>query len=151
VPTVDLAVDQRVLDVHRSVLAPLFGPEIAQRLLNNELKVSEPSQALTLFELYSTLHRAVWSELATGEDIPLIRRNLQREYVSRVALTVIRPAPNMPADARALLRADAAKLRDQLVAAQKRPKASAETRAHLGESLATLDEALKAPLMRQTL
>ena len=151
VPTVDVAVDQRVLDVHRSVLAPLFGPEIAQRLLNNELKVSEPSQALTLFELYSTLHRAVWSELATGEDIPLIRRNLQREYVSRVALTVIRPAPNMPADARALLRADAAKLRDQLVAAQKRPKASAETRAHLGESLATLDEALKAPLMRQTL
>jgi hypothetical protein len=151
VPTVDVAVDQKVLEVHRSVLAPLFGPDIAQRLLNNELKVSDASQALTLFELYSTLHRAVWSELATGEDIPLIRRNLQREYVSRVAMTVIRPAPNMPADARALLRADAQKLRDQLATAQKRAKASAETRAHLGESLATLDEALKAPLMRQTL
>ena len=151
VPTVDVAVDQQVLEVQRSVLAPLFGPEVAQRVLNNELKVREPSEALTLAELYSTLHRAVFSELATGEDIPLVRRNLQREYVARVALTVIRPAPTMPADARALLRADAQKLRDQLAAAQKRTKGSPETRAHVAESLATLDEALKAPLMRQAL
>jgi hypothetical protein len=151
VPSVDVAVDQQVLDLHRAVLAPLMGPEIAQRLLNNELKVKEPSQALTLAEMYATLHRAVWSELATGEDIPLIRRNLQREYVARVSLAIVRPAPTMPADARALLRADGQKLRDQLAAMQKRNRASVETKAHVAESLATLDEALKAPVMRQAL
>jgi hypothetical protein len=150
-PTVDVAVDQKVLDVHRSVLAPLLGPDIAQRLLNNELKVRDRTEALSLAELYATLHRAVFSELATGEEIPLIRRNLQREYVMRVAMIVIRPAPTMPADARALLRADAQKLRTELSAAQQRNRLSTETRAHLAESLATIDEALKAPLMRQTL
>ena len=128
-----------------------MGPDIAQRLLNNELKVRDRAEALSLAELYSTLHRAVWSELAAGEDIPLIRRNLQREYVMRVATIVLRPAPTMPADARALLRADAQKLRTELAAAQKRNRLSTETRAHVAESLATIDEALKAPLMRQTL
>ena len=61
VPTVDIAVDQQVLE-SSAVLAPLLGPDIAQRLLNNELKVRDPSDALTLAELYATLHRAVWSE-----------------------------------------------------------------------------------------
>ena len=92
---------------------------------------------------------AIFSELKTGQDIPLIRRNLQREYVSRVAGVIVHPVPAMPADARALLRADAVQLRDEMTALQKRPRASTETRAHIADSLALLDEALKAPMMRQ--
>ena len=151
VPTVDVAVDQQVLEVQRSVLAPLMGPEIAQRLLNNELKVKDPSDALTVAELYATLHRAIFSEVAAGEDIPLIRRNLQREYVSRVAGNLLKPVPTMPADARALMRADANKLRAELATASRRNKISVEAKAHIAESLAVLDEALKAPLLKQAL
>ncbi|HEX6944994.1 MAG TPA: zinc-dependent metalloprotease [Casimicrobiaceae bacterium] len=152
IPTVDVAVDQQVLAVHRSVLAPLLGPEIAQRLLNNELKATDPKEALHLAELYGALHKAVFSEVAVGTDIPLLRRNLQREYVARLALVIVRPAPNMPSDARALLRADAQKLRDEMVTMQRRsPHAAPETKAHLAESVATLDEALKASLVRQVL
>jgi hypothetical protein len=147
--TVDIAVDQQVLAVHRAVLAPLMGPDVAQRLLNNELKVANPAQALRLAELYGTLHAAVFSELKTGEDIPLIRRNLQRDYVSRVAGVLLRPTGTMPADARALLRADAVQLRDELAAQRRRPNASAETRAHVAEGLAVLDDALKATSVRQ--
>ncbi len=58
-----------------------MGPLVAQRLLNNEAKVDDPQQALRLPELYATLHAAMWSELQTGNDIPLARRNLQRDYV----------------------------------------------------------------------
>jgi hypothetical protein len=151
VPAVDMDVDLSVLAMHRAVLAPLLGPDVAQRLLNNELKVADPKSALKLAEMYGTLHKAVFSELKAGQEIPLIRRNLQREYVSRVALVIVRPAPTMPTDARALLRADASRLRTEMTAMQKRPKLSEETQAHLAESIATLDEALKAPLMRQTL
>ena len=151
VPTVDVAVDQQVLEVQRSVLVPLMGPEIAQRLLNNELKVKDPSDALTVAELYGTLHRAIFSEIVTGEDIPLIRRNLQREYVSRVAGNLLKPVPTMPADARALMRADATRLRGELEKASKRNRISVEAKAHIAESLAVLDEALKAPLMKQAL
>lgn len=151
VPSVDVAIDQQVLAVQRAVLGPLLGPEVAQRLLNNELKVSAPRTALRLADLYGTLHVAIFSELKTGQDIPLIRRNLQREYVSRVAGVIVHPAPTMPADARALLRADAVQLRDEMMATQKRPRTSVETRAHIADSVALLDEALKAPMMRQAL
>ena len=117
VPTVDVAVDQQVLALHRAVLARCCGPDVAQRLLNNELKVADPAQALRLAELYATLHAAIFSELKTGQDIPLIRRNLQRDYVvaRRRAYCCARSA-TMPADARALLRADAVQLRDELAA-----------------------------------
>ena len=104
---------------------------------------------MRLAELYATLHAAIFSELKTGQDIPLIRRNLQREYVTRVAIVLLRPAVTMPADARALLRADAVQLRDELAAMRRKPKASAETRAHVAESLAVLDDALKAASVRQ--
>ncbi len=149
VPTVDIAIDQQVLGVHRAVLGPLLGPDVAQRLLNNELKVSDPAQALRLAELYATLHAAIFSELKTGRDIPLVRRNLQRDYVSRVATVLLRPAGAMPADARALLRADAVQLRGELVAKPRLAQASPETRAHVAESLAVLDDALKALSLRQ--
>ncbi|MEO8754237.1 MAG: zinc-dependent metalloprotease [Casimicrobiaceae bacterium] len=151
VPTIDIAVDQQVLVLHRAILGPLLGPEVAQRLLNNELKVSDPKAALRLADLYAALHAAIFSEIKAGKDVPLIRRNLQREYVSRVATVIVRPAALMPADARALLRADAVALRDEMAAMQKRPRTSVETRAHVAESLSLLDEALKAPMMRQAL
>lgn len=150
-PSVDVAVDLQVLELQRAVLGPLMGPEIAQRLLNNGLKVADRADALTLAELYGTLHKAIFSELPAGQDVPLLRRNLQRDYVARVALVLVRPAPNMPADARALLRADAVKLRGEIATAAKRRHLSVETRAHYAESLATLDEALRAPLLRQAL
>jgi hypothetical protein len=149
VPPVDIAVDQQVLTVHKAVLGPLLGPDVAQRLLNNELKVPDRAQALRLAELYAALHAAIFSELKTGEDIPLIRRNLQRDYVSRVAVVLLRPNVAMPADARALLRADAVQLRDELATRRHKAQASPETRAHLAESLAVLDDALKAASVRQ--
>jgi hypothetical protein len=91
----------------------------------------------------------VWSELRTGKDIPLFRRNLQREYTTRVANALLRPTASMPADARALLREDAKKLRSALAAAQARRGDSPEAKAHVAEAFSTLDEALKAPLIRQ--
>lgn len=151
VPAVDVAVDLQVLELQRAVLGPLMGPDIAQRLLNNELKAKQRADALTLAELYATLHKAIFSEVVAGKEVPLLRRNLQREYVSRLALVLVKPAPTMPADARALLRADAVKLRGELAAASKRRKLGVETDAHLAESLATLDEALRAPILRMAL
>jgi hypothetical protein len=148
-PTLDLPIDQVVLSMQRGVLDALMSPSIAQRLLNNATKVDDPRSALGLADLYGTLHAAVWSELKTGNDIKLFRRNLQREHATRVAGALVRPATSMPADARALLRADAKKLRSELAAARNRPGLSPEAKAHVEEALSTLDEALRAPLIRQ--
>ena len=150
VPPVDLPIDQQVLGLQRAVLDRLMSPVVAQRLLNNESKVDDPREALRLPDLYATLHTAVWSELRAGRDIPLARRNLQREYVTQVANALIRPAQSMPADARALLRADAKRLRAELAAAQSR-RWSREAQAHIADMIAMLDEAQKAPIVRQGL
>jgi hypothetical protein len=147
-PPIDLPIDQQVLTIQRNVLTTLMSPVVAQRLVNNASKVENTKDALTVAELYGTLHTAVWSELKTGRDINLFRRNLQREYTLQVAGALLKPQATMPADARSLLRADAKRLRDELAAAQGRGGLSVEARAHLAEELATIDEALKAPLVR---
>ena len=78
------------------------------------------------------------------KDISSMRRNLQREYLRRVAEAVAKPAATQPADARALKREAAVQLQADIRKAVANPKLSKEARAHLNESQNTLNEALKA-------
>jgi hypothetical protein len=147
----DYSLPMQVLAAQRAVLDRLMSESVAQRLLDAEGKVDDPSQALQLAEVYATLRRAIWSDLKVRGDIPLIRRNLQREHAVRVSNALLRPTAAMPADAKSLLRAEARALRADLAAATGRPGWSPTASAHLAESLAMLDEALKAPVVRQTI
>ncbi|MEJ7669392.1 MAG: zinc-dependent metalloprotease [Casimicrobiaceae bacterium] len=147
----DFSLIQRVLALQSGALAKLMNDTTASRLLDSEVKTRPDAKAFRLSELYTTLHSAIWSELKTGRDIDLFRRNLQREHANRVASALLRSAATMPADARALLRVEAKTLRTEIAAAQKRSSYSPEAKAHLVEALATLDEALRAPLVRQSL
>jgi len=149
IPPLDFPVDQQLLTMQRNVLDALMSPTVAQRLLNNAAKSDDVKQVLKVSDLYGTLHAAIWSELRTGRDITLFRRNLQREHVLRIANALLRPSGSMPADARATLRADARALRAELLAAQNRSSYSTEAKAHITEALNMVDEALKAPLIRQ--
>jgi hypothetical protein len=144
----DMSIANAVLNVQRSVLDPLMSDAVAARLIDSQEKLGDPAKALRLSELYDTLQGAVWSELKTGQDISRMRRNLQREHLRRVATTLTRPSATTPADARSLQRENAYALQQQLRAAVARGGMSKEARAHLAESLSTLDEALKAPIIR---
>jgi len=147
--TVDYSLGTQVLNAQRKVLNQLMSDAVAQRILDSEVKSSDLRKTLRLSELYSTLKESIWSELKTGRDITPLRRNLQREHLQRVATALLRPAGTMPADARSLQREEAKALRREIAAAQNRSGYSKETRAHLAEALTQLDEALKAPLVRQ--
>jgi len=139
---------QRVLAVQTQVLDRLMGDATASRLLDSSLKIGDARKALSVADLYDTLQGAIWSDLKGTGDIPLMRRNLQREHVKRLAATLTRPSGNSPADARALQRENARVLVSQLRTAQSRPGLSKEARAHLADSLNTLDDALKAQMQR---
>ena len=147
--TVDYSLGTQVLNAQRKVLNQLMSDAVAQRILDSEVKAGDRNQTLRLSELYTTLHEAIWSELKTGRDITPLRRNLQREHLQRIANALLRPAGTTPADARSLEREEAKALRGEIAAAQNRPGYSKETRAHLAEALTQLDQALKAPLVRQ--
>ncbi|MCA3147924.1 MAG: zinc-dependent metalloprotease [Burkholderiales bacterium] len=138
-----------LFEVQRRALERALSDATAQRLIDSALLVPAPN-ALGLSDLYSTLRKAIWSELDGGQDIVLPRRNLQREHVRRLAALLLRPTQNTPADARALARVEAQSLLTSLTKAKTLSNAalSAEARAHLSESQSTLREALRASLQR---
>ena len=146
-PGTDPNISTRVLNVQKAVLDVVLNDNVAQRLLESQEKVADPSKLLKLSDVYDTLQNAIWSELKSGGDISSLRRNLQREHLKRVSGTLLRASGNSPADARSLQRENAVQLQSMLRGAQARPM-SKEAKAHLAESLNTLTEALKAPLQR---
>jgi len=137
----------RVLNVQSQALDRLMSDAVASRLLDGSFKTAEGKKYLSLSDLYDSLQAAIWSDLKGAGDISLMRRNLQREHVRRVANVLTRGGGG-PADARSLQRENTRTLIAQLRTAQHRPGLSKEARAHLADSLNTLEEALKAPMQR---
>jgi hypothetical protein len=139
---------QRVLALQSGVLDRLMSDAVAARLLDSSLKIGDSRRALSLSDLYDSLQNAIWSDLKGTGDINVMRRSLQREHMKRVVASLTRGSGSSPADARSLQRENARVLVTQLRAAQSRPGLSKEARAHVSDSLNTLEEALKAPMQR---
>jgi hypothetical protein len=144
----DISLTSRMLSIQRAVLDHLMSDQVATRIEEGAYRESRAGRNFRLSELYDTLQSAIWSELKTGRDISVFRRNLQREHLKRVAGTLLRPSQTMQADARALQRENANELLALIKTAKTRPSLSKEARAHLDECENTLEEALKAPLLR---
>jgi hypothetical protein len=83
-------------------------------------------------------------------NINSYRRALQREHLSRMSAMVLRTQPDLPEDARTMARVSLSGLRSQLRGTLARPavKMPVETKAHLQESLARIDEVLGAKAER---
>ncbi len=143
----DISIANGVLNLQKGVLDILMADAVAQRLLDSQDKVAKPETLLKLSDLYDTLQAAIWSELRTGGDISSMRRNLQRDHLKRVSGALLKASGNTPADARSMQRENAIALSNQIRGALGKPM-SKEARAHLSESLNTLNEALKAPMQR---
>jgi hypothetical protein len=144
----DISIASTVLNVQKAVLDQLLADPVAARLVEAPEKSVDPAKALRLSELYDTLQAAIWSEARAGQESSMMRRNLQREHLRRMAGALVKPSATLPADARSLLRENARSLAATLRTAQSKPGLSKETRAHYAESLNTLEEVLKAPLQR---
>ncbi len=143
-----ISLPSTVLSMQRQVLDQVMSDVVAERVIESQELVADPKEALSLSELYDTLQDAIWSELKTGHEITPMRRNLQREHLRRMVNMLLHPSANTPADARSLMRMEAQQLAVEIRKVKSRPAYSKETRAHRVESLDTLEQALKAPLVR---
>jgi hypothetical protein len=139
---------QMVLTMQRGVLDQVMSDVTATRIVESQGMVKAPRDAFQLSELYDTLQASIWSELKSGREITPMRRNLQREHLRRVTSMMLRSSGSTPADARSLMRLNAQQLAAELRAAQTKLSYSKESRAHIAESLNTLEESLKAPMQR---
>jgi Met-zincin/Domain of unknown function (DUF5117)/Domain of unknown function (DUF5118) len=145
---IDYSVSNRVLNIQRAALAQLMRDNVAARVIAAPERMADANKAFALPELYTTLQKAVWSELSTNAKISPMRRNLQREHVRMTAQAVANPSPRTPADARSLQREFALDLLAQLKKAAGKRDLSIENRAHLNESIALIDAALKAQVTK---
>ncbi|MEK8044952.1 zinc-dependent metalloprotease [Ideonella margarita] len=145
-----VSVPDLVVGLQTPALDRLLSAGTAQRVLElpNYLPSAQRKGVLTLDEVYATLQKSVWSELDGGREISPLRRALQREHLKRVQALLVRAAPGMPADASSLLRWHATRLAADLKRASGAAGLSVDSRAHIAESLSSLNEALRASMIR---
>jgi hypothetical protein len=156
-PNVDWSLPNQVLTLQRGALDNLMSDALAGRLADAETRVEDPRALLGFAEVQQRLSDSIWSELgaagaARAIEIDSLRRNLQREHLKRLATVLVRPASTVAADVRPVMRQAALALQARLstaLASAGGKASSALVRAHLDDSLATLTEALKAPLVKQ--
>ncbi|MDP2367780.1 zinc-dependent metalloprotease [Rhodoferax sp.] len=139
-----------VLRSQAAAMDRLLAGGTAQRLLDlpNYVQPAQRKTMISLSEVYATLQSSVWSELKTGAEVDVLRRNLQREHLKRLQVLLTKGSATLPADALSLARLHATRLQGDLRGAVAKGGRSIETRAHLAESLGTLTEALRAPMQR---
>ncbi len=87
-------VHDKVLGIQASALTAMLNPVTLSRIYDNEFNTPAEQDALTLPEVFRTLHKAIWAEYDAidpqkkfTDRQPLtssLRRNLQREYVDRL-------------------------------------------------------------------
>jgi ElaB/YqjD/DUF883 family membrane-anchored ribosome-binding protein len=120
--------------------------DVAGRMLSATSRTNQPQALLSLAQLYDTLQDSIWIELDKSSEVGSMRRNLQREHLKRMLAVLLRPVPGTLADVRSLQRQNAVRLRAKITTALASSKAqmSRITRAHLEESIAAIDDALKA-------
>lgn len=139
-----------VAGVQKGILDHVYSPPVATHLAEVGMKVNDPKETLGLADVYDALQDSIWSEVKTGQETSLIRRNLQREQLRRVTDVLVKPAGPWPADARSVLRENARQLVGQLEKALAKPGLSKTTRAHYADALDSLNATLKASMQRAT-
>ena len=148
----DEPIHDMVLSLQNQVLDRVFHPIVLSRILDSEVKVAQPAEAFSLGQLFGGIQDSIWAETKAPADtlnISSYRRSLQRAHVRKMVGMVLRDS-GVPEDAQTLARQGLINLRSQLQSALGKPgvKMSVETRAHLSESVARIDETLKANMQR---
>ena len=86
-------VHDRIMGIQASIMTAVLNPTTLRRVYDNEFTIPDDQDALTLAEVLGTLRDAVWTELddppegeftARKPMISSLRRNLQREHVTRL-------------------------------------------------------------------
>ena len=148
----DVPVHTVVLNLQRQVLDRIFMPMVLSRIQDSELRVASNVEPFTLGLLFTEIQDSIWAETKTQSPAVAInsyRRSLQREHLRKMIGMVLRDSA-APEDARTMARQSLVTLRGQLQRTAARPglSASLEVKAHLAESIARIDEALKANMQR---
>jgi hypothetical protein len=141
-----------------ALLGQLLDPAVLSRIRDAELRATGAEPTVTIPELFNTLTRSIWAEVAYSapgktsvpRNITSFRRDLQRLYLNSLIRMIVSPLPGMPEDARTLARAALGELGGELDRALVRRGAELDpyTKAHLVDSRERISQALNAQLIQ---
>jgi len=150
-------IHDRVLGIQSSALTLLMNPTTLRRVFDNEMRLEQDVDMLTLPELLDTLSKAAWTELdqpcpdERNDRKPMIsslRRNLQREHLQRLLDLVLEESTSTAAykPIGTLARMQLRTLRDRIESSLRtcEKKMDAYTAAHLTESQERIERAMQA-------
>jgi len=150
-------IHDRILGIQSSALTMLMNPTTLRRVYDNELRLSEDTETLTLPELLDTLTTAAWTELGQpcpddrNDRKPMIsslRRSLQREHLQRLMDLVLEDSDDTaaykPIGNLARMQLRSLKSRIEATLATCANKIDAYTAAHLTESQERIARVLEA-------
>ena len=150
----DYPVHDAILMWQSRVLGRLLNPLTLDRIQDSELKVPADQDAFTTAELLDRLTKSIMAEVDTTAPgdytvrkpaVGSLRRNLQRQYVSRLASLAIAPSGVTP-DAQAIAAAQLRSLEGRIgtLLAKNDVKLDDYSRAHLGEMQSRIRKVLDA-------
>jgi hypothetical protein len=94
--------------------------------------------------VFQDVRKAIWSELATGQNVNGFRRNLQREHLSHLIDLITDETVPVPEDARTLARVDLRTLKGALSGAVNSASLNTITKGHYEDALSRINAALSA-------
>jgi hypothetical protein len=143
----NVLVHDAVLGMQARVLDRLFHPLVVKRVIDSELLTANGNR-FRIGDLFSTIQNSVWAESSAAGPVTVnsYRRALQREHLKRMLGMLLKDA-SAPEDARTMARHYLSQLKGQTQGAAARAT-NVETKAHLIETAARIDEALRAQMQR---
>lgn len=147
----DVPIHTVVLSLQQRVLERLMHPVVLSRVLDSSVKPMPKTEPFRLSDLFRGLYDSIWAEFrkpAPSLNVNSFRRSLQREHLKRLMNLLLRDG-GAPEDARTLARYQLTELEKQLKAtAPTRSTMPLETRAHIEETLARIQDSLRASIQR---
>ena len=128
----DISVDLLAERYQMMTLIRMFNPVTLQRLDDMQFKYGS-GKTMDLADLFTWMQSAVYSDVShpKGGNIPLVRRNLQRNYASLLSQIGGHAEPGVPQDAQALARYELNALHDQIQGSLHANSLDLITKAHL--------------------
>jgi hypothetical protein len=142
----DTSLADLIGNLQAGVLRQVFQPLVLARIVDGPSETSD-ANPMRLADLFDWMHGSVYRELAAGANVKSIdpmRRALQQRYLETLAGVASSTDPKMPADARALARAELLAISAQASRALRSPKLDRTTRAHLELLVASVQERPRA-------
>jgi hypothetical protein len=142
----DIAVEQIASRYQMATLARIFAPVTLQRLDDMQFKYGV-GKTMDISDLFTWMQSAVYGDVShpKGGNIPLVRRNLQRNYAAVLSQLAAQSSPAIPQDAQALARYELKSLDGQIHQSLSSNKLDLITKAHL----ASLDDDIQRTLHSQ--